>query len=320
MHIEEIVEQGTKPDSTAGMMRFLTGHFKPVVNKILPDGPPDEIRALLEEDPDYFNDLVYDDVVESIANLMLVSGSLFVKNQMRADEDGDRGRYSEVKGVHFMPWNTEVRQHFRETFNEMADTVRSEARASKDEGEGGDEGKVRKDMTRVLQFMPPLDVIEKVCAFLLAHKGHSTAQQSQMSGEEIVHALASASNDIEKTLGDLDVVQIPAEVTKHAVDGALAVGEWFSQCYKMTLEARAVVAKFRSDRSALASLPPPTVATATKLISRDVVAHVDPLKTLARTGLALQNLRTEPLHHDRSSSGSAVRCHCVGAHGPARRR
>eukprot|EP00973_Karenia_brevis_P057466 7993503-Karenia_brevis.AAC.1 len=52
MHIEEIYDQAKKPDSTAGMLRFLTGHFKPVINKILPpDATPGVIAQLLEQDP-----------------------------------------------------------------------------------------------------------------------------------------------------------------------------------------------------------------------------------------------------------------------------
>ena len=53
MHVEEIVEQTKKPDSTAGMMRFLLAHFPAVVNKILPNVAPEEIARLLEEDPEY---------------------------------------------------------------------------------------------------------------------------------------------------------------------------------------------------------------------------------------------------------------------------
>ena len=38
MHVEELFDQAQKPDSTAGMTRFLIGHFLPVVHKILPEG------------------------------------------------------------------------------------------------------------------------------------------------------------------------------------------------------------------------------------------------------------------------------------------
>jgi hypothetical protein len=73
MHLEEIVAQLEREDTTAAMMRFLVCRFPSVVNKILPACEEAEMRQLLEADPDYFNDLAYDDVVESVAHILLVS-------------------------------------------------------------------------------------------------------------------------------------------------------------------------------------------------------------------------------------------------------
>ena len=118
MHIEEIFKQGQKPDTTAGMMRFLIGHFRAVVNKILPDLPDDVKNKLLEEDGEYFNDLAYDDVVEAIAHVLLVSNRLYVKGVERPDEKNDRHRFSKVKGLHFMPWEPAIKKSFQDKFNE----------------------------------------------------------------------------------------------------------------------------------------------------------------------------------------------------------
>ena len=65
LHLPELVRQAAQPDTVAGMSRFLIGHFKSVAHKILPDGSPEDVQALLNEDPDYFNDLTYDEVVQA---------------------------------------------------------------------------------------------------------------------------------------------------------------------------------------------------------------------------------------------------------------
>ena len=45
-------------------------------------------------------------------------------------------------------------------------------------------------MTRVLQFMPPLYVLDRVVAFLLLKAGKSDAEQSWMTGYVIIVTLA----------------------------------------------------------------------------------------------------------------------------------
>ena len=54
LHLEEFVEAVQQKESVAGMMRFLVAHFKMVVHKIMPEGSPEEVQKLLEDDPDYF--------------------------------------------------------------------------------------------------------------------------------------------------------------------------------------------------------------------------------------------------------------------------
>ena len=281
MHLEEIWEQGQKPDSTAGMMRFLVAHFPAVINKILPDSPPAQVQSLLDADPDYFNDIAYDDVVQAMASVLLVSGELYKRGVRRPDEAHDRTRYSDVKGVHFLPWGAEVRQHFLTTFNTMADVARAESRGCNDDRGPNTASSIRKRMTRVLQFMPPIDIIEKVIVYLLEKAGKSPSECATMSGEELVHALASlAQNDrLTDVLKHLNATAIPAELTKGAVNAAVALGQWFDKSFQMTLGARKYVPAHLKERSALSTIPPATLSSVAGMATRAVAAHVDPLKT-----------------------------------------
>ena len=111
MHLEEIVAQMDNEDTTAGMMRFLIGRFPMVVNNILPDCSPEEIRDILEADPHYFNDLTYDDVVEAGAHIMLVAKELFKKDEPRPGHN-DKSKYSHITGCHNLPWGTDVKEKF----------------------------------------------------------------------------------------------------------------------------------------------------------------------------------------------------------------
>ena len=65
LHLPELVKQAAQPDTVAGLSRFLVVHFKSVAHKRFPDVPLQDMEALLADDPDYFNDLTYDDVVKA---------------------------------------------------------------------------------------------------------------------------------------------------------------------------------------------------------------------------------------------------------------
>ena len=62
-------------------------------------------------------------------------------------------------------------------------------RASKAEGDKDDYSAARKNITRVLQVMTPLHVMDRVVAFLLLRVGKSDAEQSWMTGYEIIVTL-----------------------------------------------------------------------------------------------------------------------------------
>ncbi|CAK0896107.1 unnamed protein product [Prorocentrum cordatum] len=238
MHVEEVYDQAHKPDSTAGMMRFLVGHFIAVVNKILPDLPPPQLARILDSDPNYFNDLTYDDVVEALGGgVTLVSSLLFPKGKERRDERGSSDRFSRARGTHFLPWAPE--------FNKSADFVRGEARASKGDNEDSGYSAVQKDMTRTPQFIPPIDVGEKVVGFLLGKAGKSDSQVQEMTGEVIVECLGKRAHaNIDALLDDLGPSHIPPEVTRPSVDAAVALGDWFAKNFQMTVRAKEVTEDF----------------------------------------------------------------------------
>ena len=283
MHVEEVYDQAQKPDSTAGMMRFLVGHFSAVVNKILPDAPAEQITKILDADPDYFNDLSYDNVVQAMGRVMLVSSLLFPKGRERPDERGKSDRFSKVRGAHFLPWAPDVKEHFDAQFNKSADYVRSEARASKGEDEDSGYSAVRKDMTRTLQFIPPIDVGEKVVAFLLKKAGKTDAQVRDMTGDAMVECLGEHADDrFDNLLDGLETAQIPPEVTRPSVDAAVAMGDWFAKNFQMTVRAREVTKNFAQARARFASMPPPTLASAEMIAGHDVACKVNPMQTLQR--------------------------------------
>ncbi|CAK0831366.1 unnamed protein product [Prorocentrum cordatum] len=211
MHIEEVYEQAQKPDTTAGMMRFLIGHFTAVVNKILPDAPAPQVARLLEDDPDYFNDLEYDHVVTAIGKVMLTASALYVRGEERPDEKNKKNRYSKVRGTHFLPWAEDVMEHFRKQFNSAADYVREEARASKGADEDSGYATARKDMTRTLQFIPPLDIGEKVIDYLLQKAGKTPDMIREMTGEEIVNCLGEGEVPLD-FVDSVDRVAVAPEI------------------------------------------------------------------------------------------------------------
>jgi hypothetical protein len=135
----------------------------------------------------------------------------------------DKSRYSKLTGCHYMPWSAEVKEAFRGEFNHMADDARAESRGASDKNEN-DGSAIRKNMTRLLQYIPPLDVGEKVLHYLLGKAGKTRTQRLAMTGSAIVTALAGI--DIDKILTELNVADIAPEVLTPSVTAAMALGTW----------------------------------------------------------------------------------------------
>ncbi|CAK0855237.1 unnamed protein product [Prorocentrum cordatum] len=138
-------------------------------------------------------------------------------------------------------------------------------------------------MARTTQFIPLIDVGEKVVGFLLGKAGKSDNQVQEMTGEEIVECLGKhAHANIDALLDDLDPSHIPPEVTRPSVDAAVALGDWFAKNFQMTARAKEVTKDFMEARARFASTPPPTLASAERLVGHDVVSKVNPMLTLQR--------------------------------------
>ena len=87
----------------------------------------------------------------------------------------------------------------------MADVACADERGLSVEAESDESSSVRKDMTRLLQYIPPVDVGEKVINFLLDKAKKTVRERLSMTGEEIVTTLASLP--IDAILRDLDVTK-----------------------------------------------------------------------------------------------------------------
>ena len=187
LHLEEIVHQAQQPDTVAGMSRFLCCKFPAVHCKIRPSHEGEVQPGDLE---DYFNSLGYDAVVSSMAHILRVSKLLFPRNEPR-DDDTQYKTFSQVSGVHTLPFDASVKEHFISTFNEYVDRVRADQKVL-----GGESSRLNKEKTRALQFIAPLDCLEKVIHFLLQKQGQElTAERlSTMSGEDIIHSLAGVGS------------------------------------------------------------------------------------------------------------------------------
>ena len=99
MHLEEVVRHAEKDDSVAGLMRLLFVTFPPVTNKIAPKGLSEgATKELLTTDPDYFNDLAYDDVIKCCATIVRV-GQAVEGLEDRDELRRRRGRAGECEDV-----------------------------------------------------------------------------------------------------------------------------------------------------------------------------------------------------------------------------
>ena len=92
-----------------------------------------------------------------------------------------------------MPFSAEVKQQFINSFNKYVDKVRADQKVL-----GGQSSRLNKEKTRALQFIAPVDVFEKVIAWLLQKDGHrvTEGQDTELSGEEIIHALARVRSSV----------------------------------------------------------------------------------------------------------------------------
>ena len=150
-------------DSVSGLMRFLIAHFAPVVNKLLPEGSPAEIARLIESD-EYFNKLTFDEIVLALVNVLVLLARLFREHVERTDEKDQPQLYSKLLGLHTLPWEPDAWESYVKDFNQCSDKVRHAQAKVKTRV---DASKLSKDKTRLLQFVPTVDLLEKTIKLLL---------------------------------------------------------------------------------------------------------------------------------------------------------
>ena len=165
------------------------------------------------------------------------------------------------------------RTDFTKEFNKQVDDIRKDRRSG-----GLNADLLNKDKTRVLQFIPPLDVFEKVVSCLLrcSCPGQDV---SQMSGESMVRAIASI--DHEHFLHSFQPPSICPLAAQQSIDGAVALAAWFRRTQELSFNAPAEIAVFRSARLSLVQpVPTPTVEMAMKLMGECSLHVLDPLSFL----------------------------------------
>ena len=108
---------------------------------------------------------------------------LYVRNEKRADEE-DGKHYSHLLGLHTLPWQSDSWASYVEAFNQTTDRVIAAQSKVKTRA---DASKLSKDKTRMLQFCPTLDLLEKVFEYLLP--GDDVSRMS-LSPEELVRQIA----------------------------------------------------------------------------------------------------------------------------------
>eukprot|EP00959_Pyramimonas_sp_CCMP1952_P370744 7764876-Pyramimonas_sp.AAC.1 len=74
----------------------------------MPDLNPAEVEQLLQDDPDYFNSMNYDDVVGGLANILFAGRQLFQKDAPPSVPATDVKKvYSKITGLHTLPMSSE---------------------------------------------------------------------------------------------------------------------------------------------------------------------------------------------------------------------
>ena len=136
--------------------------------------------------------------------------------------NSDQALYSRIKGIHTLPWKSAAKANCSHTFNCSADVVREESFASQRDNEPSTYSTSRKDMTCVLQFMPPLHFGERVSSILLEKVGKSDTQISAMGGRDVILTLAGLRDKLDHIMDTHDVM--PSSVSRDTVDAAGAPG------------------------------------------------------------------------------------------------
>ena len=253
MHLEELLDIGKKGDSVAGLPRFLIGHFVSVCNKVCPeDLSVQDMQNLLLDDPDYFNDLSYDEIVKAATNVLLLADAAFPYQQRRDDEVGPAAsRYSEIRGIHTMEFAEGVVSNFQKDFNEMVDDYRKAKKVGDAKA-----ALLSKDKTRPLRFIPGIHVFEQGLIHILFLAGVQSDQWQHLSPEDMVRKVAAVNP--EAFFANFQPSSVPPCASQQSVDAAFSLSKWFQSVYHFSTNAVQNLADFRMDRLIKTDLPQPS--------------------------------------------------------------
>ena len=259
MHIEELIPHfQTKvgkddDDSVAGLMRFFIAHFPAVVNKLLPEGPPAELNKLIESDA-YFNKLNFDEVATANVNILSIFSRLYKEQCQRPDEVDHPERYSWLLGLHSLSFEPDAWRAYVGDFNACSDKVLHAHTKIKTRA---DASKLSKDKTKLLQFVPTVDLLEKVIRFLLPAT-LTDPQIEALSPEELLKHVADAK--IDDILEGFRPDRISGNVTRRAVEAGRHLATFYTKQYKMHEDMLQQMEAFRAERKDLCMLPNPRPA------------------------------------------------------------
>ena len=162
---------------------------------------------------------------------------------------------------------------FTAEFNREVDAIREDKRCG-----GLNADLLNKDKTRMLQFIAPLDVFEKVICFLLRRAGMRIDDASH-AGEDMVRLIATIDTD--ELLQSFKPSLVCPLATQNSIDGAVAVTKWFRRIQHLSFNAPAEIQKFRSARQDMVQpVPQPTMDTAVALLAECSMATFDPVSFL----------------------------------------
>ncbi|CAE7234461.1 unnamed protein product [Symbiodinium sp. CCMP2456] len=162
---------------------------------------------------------------------------------------------------------------FTAEFNREVDAIREDKRCG-----GLNADLLNKDKTRMLQFIAPLDVFEKVICFLLRRAGMGIDDASH-AGEDMVRLIASIDTD--ELLQSFKPSLVCPLATQNSIDGAVALTKWFRRIQHLSFNAPAEIQKFRNARQDMVQpVPQPTMDTAVALLAECSMATFDPVAFL----------------------------------------
>ena len=149
-----------------------------------------------------------------------------------------------------------------------------------------------------LAIHAPLHVMERVVAFLFPKGGKEPCGAERLGGRGNPRYIGGAAwPDLDHN-GQPRVTGIASEVSCGTVDASVALGTWFAQNFKITVNAKLVVKEFWNRPAELARIPPASVGSVARIVS--------PLGCTARqsagnleehcSSVAVQDLRAESVH------------------------